>query len=55
MLNKHTYEYEIGFQYLEQKNVSAALPHLQKAALGGHSMAHLWLESLYNQGLQSQA
>jgi hypothetical protein len=42
--------YEIGYHYLEKNNVHAALPHLHKAALNGHPIAQLWLESLYTQG-----
>lgn len=39
--------YEIGHQHLSQKNCEQALPYFHKAALGGHVLAQLWLESLY--------
>jgi TPR repeat protein len=42
--------YEIGHQHLSQNDCEQALPYLHKAALGGHVMAQLWLESIYISG-----
>lgn len=47
--------FEIGYQFLSQKNYQAALPYLHKAAIKGHMMAHLWLESLYVHGYEASS